>query len=105
LVEIEPRRYSLAVAAARASLTRAKAAKADATRELERSVQLQKDGVGTTSQIASWQTKLATAGADEASARASLDLAALNLHDARVQAPIAGTLQTRGVRTGQYVQV
>jgi RND family efflux transporter MFP subunit len=39
-----------------------------------------------------------------ATARAAAQLAALNLRDARVTAPVAGVIETRTVQTGQYLQ-
>ncbi|HEY3498501.1 MAG TPA: efflux RND transporter periplasmic adaptor subunit, partial [Polyangiaceae bacterium] len=55
-------------------------------------------------EVNNWQTKLATAQAQEAEARAALGVASLNLRDARMRAPISGSIQTRSVQTGQYVQ-
>ncbi len=104
LAEIEPQRYQLAVGQAKASLDRAKASRAEAERELERMGKLTAEGVASSSQLSQWQTKLATAQAEEAQAASALSLANLNLRDARVRAPIAGTIQTRNVQTGQYVQ-
>jgi membrane fusion protein (multidrug efflux system)/multidrug efflux system membrane fusion protein len=104
LAEIEPQRYQLAVAQAKAALDRAAASKAEAERELERMTKLTAEGVASSSELSQWQTKLATAQAEEAQAKSALSLANLNLRDARVRAPIAGTIQTRSVQTGQYVQ-
>ncbi len=104
LAEIEPQRYQLAAGQAKASLDRAKAARAEAERELERMTKLTAEGVASSSEVSQWQTKLATAQAEEAQAQSSLSLANLNLKDARVRAPMSGTIQTRSVQTGQYVQ-
>ena len=104
LAEIEPQRYQLAVGQAKASLDRVKAARAEAERELERMTKLTAEGVASSTELNQWQTKLATAQAEEAQAQSALSLANLNLRDARVRAPIAGTIQTRSVQTGQYVQ-
>ena len=104
LVEIEPERYQLAQAAAKASLDRAEAARAEAERELERMTKLNAEGVATSMDVGTWTTKLATARAEEASARASLGVASLNLREARLRAPSAGVIQTKTVQTGQYVQ-
>lgn len=102
LVEIEPQRYQLAVAQAKAQVERAEASRGEAERELERAQKLAQEGIGTSMDVSGWQTKLASAGAEESQARAALNLASLNLNDARVRAPIAGTIQTRNVQTGQY---
>jgi multidrug efflux system membrane fusion protein len=104
LAEIEPQRYQLAVASAQGTLARAEAAKGEAERELERAGKLAAEGVSTGAEVSTWQTKLATALAAVSEARAALGVAALNLRDARLKAPLAGSIQSRSVQTGQYVQ-
>ncbi|HEV8247801.1 MAG TPA: efflux RND transporter periplasmic adaptor subunit [Polyangiaceae bacterium] len=104
LAEIEPQRYQLAVGLAKASLDRAKASRLEAERELERMGKLTAEGVASSAELSQWQTKLATAQAEEAQAQSQLSMASLNLHDARVGAPMTGIIQTRNVQTGQYVQ-
>ena len=107
LVEIDPRRYTLAVRAAKAAMDRAQAARADAEAGLKRREQVQAGSPGliTSEELAVFQAKAATAAADFASAQVSLDQAELNLKDAYVRAPVGGVLQSRTVTTGQYVQV
>lgn len=107
LVEIDARRYTLAVRAAKAAVDRAQAAKADADASLERRRQVQAGSPGliTSEELAVFQAKASTAAADLASAQVALDQAELNLKDAYVRAPVSGVLQTRTVNTGQYVQV
>jgi multidrug efflux system membrane fusion protein len=104
LAEIEPQRYQLAVASAQGTLARAQASKGEAERELERAGKLAAEGVSTGAEVSTWQTKLATALAAESEARAALGVASLNLRDARLRAPLAGSIQSRSVQTGQYVQ-
>ncbi len=104
LAEIEPQRFQLAVTSAQASLESTRAAKAEAERELERAQRLAAEGLSTGAEVNTWQTKLLTTQAQEAQARATVALAALNLRDARLRAPLAGSIQTRSVQTGQYVQ-
>lgn len=104
LAEIEVQRYQLAVTSAQAALARAQANRAEAERELARATNLHAEGVGTSADVGSWQTKLLTHQAEVAQAEAALGVARLNLRDARVTAPIAGTIETRSVQTGQYVQ-
>jgi membrane fusion protein (multidrug efflux system)/multidrug efflux system membrane fusion protein len=104
LAEIEPQRYQLAVASAQGALARAQAAKGEAERELERAQKLAAEGVSSGSEVSTWQTKLATAMAAESETRAALGVAGLNLRDARLRAPLAGSIQSRSVQTGQYVQ-
>lgn len=105
LAEIEPRRYELQYAAAKASLAAIEATRDEARRELERGERLVAEGVGTSADVDNWRTRVATALANEAQARAQLGIAGLNLKDARLKAPIAGVIQTRNVETGQYVSV
>lgn len=107
LVEIDPRRYALAVRAAKAALERARVARADADAALKRREQVQAGSPGliTSEELAVFQAKSATAAADFDSAQVALDQAELNLKDAYVRAPVGGVLQSRTVTTGQYVQV
>ena len=104
LVDIEPGRYSLAAEQARASRTRADAAKADAKTNLDRRESLVKDGLASVEELESARTKLAVAEAEYALAKASYGLTQLNLHDAYVRTPEAGVIQTRSVHVGKYVQ-
>jgi RND family efflux transporter MFP subunit len=55
-------------------------------------------------ELETWKTKVLLAASDVASAKAALNQANLNLHDAYVRAPFPGIIQTRTVQTGQYVQ-
>ena len=105
LVEIEPRRYQLAVEAARANVQKAEAAKADAEAALERrkAVVVKNPGLIPGEEIATYATRVQTAAADVAQAKSALDQAELNLRDAFVRAPVAGRIETRTVTTGQYV--
>jgi len=106
LVEIEPERYNLAVEAAQASLAKADAAKADAEAGLKRrqTVIDQTPGLIPGEELETWKTKVLLAAADMAAAKAALNQANLNLHDAYVRAPFFGIIQSRTVQTGQYVQ-
>jgi membrane fusion protein, multidrug efflux system len=106
LVEIEPQRYRLAVESARAALEKAKAGLADAQAGLERR---EKAVVGTPGlipgeEIETWRTRLRTAEAEVAERQAAFAEASLNLHDAYVRTPVAGTIESRKVETGQFVQ-
>lgn len=105
LVEIELRRYQLAVAAARANVQKAEASKADAEAALarRRAVVEKNPGLIPGEEIATFATRVQTAAADLAQATSALDQAELNLRDAFVRAPVAGRIETRTVTTGQYV--
>ncbi|MCC6337375.1 MAG: efflux RND transporter periplasmic adaptor subunit [Myxococcales bacterium] len=106
LVEIDPTRYSLAVRAAKATLDRALAGKADAEASLKRreGAQAASPGLITDEELALYRTKVATAAAEADSAQVALERAQVDLRDAYVKAPVGGVLQTRTVQTGQYVQ-
>jgi len=106
LVEIEPERYKLSVEAAQAAQEKAEAAKADAVAGLKRreSVINETPGLIPGEELETWRTKVALANSDVALAKAALNQANLNLHDAYVRAPFYGILQSRTVQTGQYVQ-
>jgi RND family efflux transporter MFP subunit len=106
LVEIEPQRYTLAVASAQAAHNKAVAAKSDAEAGLKRreSVDRQNPGLIPGEEIEAWRTKVLVAAAEMAQTGAALNQAQLNLHDAYVRAPVPGVVQTRTVQTGEYVQ-
>ncbi len=105
LVEIEPERYRLAVEVAQAALAKAEAAKADAEAGLKRreTVINQNPGLIPGEEVETWKTKVLLAASDLAAAKAALNQANLNLHDAYVRAPLSGIIQSRTVQTGQYV--
>jgi multidrug efflux system membrane fusion protein len=104
LVEIEPRRFQLAVAQAQAQMDRAVATRADAEGFLSRREKMSGEGVVSADELQTAKTRVATARADEAAAKAALGMAQVNLRDAYVRAPVGGTMQTRSVRTGMFAQ-
>jgi multidrug efflux system membrane fusion protein len=106
LVEIEPERYRLAVEEARAALEQAKASAAEAEGGLARRTSANEKTAGLipTEEIDAWRTRVATASAEVASREASMQLAERNQRDALAQAPVSGTIQTRDIQTGTYVQ-
>jgi multidrug efflux system membrane fusion protein len=106
LAEIETQRYQVAVALARAGLAKAQAAVADAQAGLKRreDAVVANPGLIPGEEIESFRTRVRSAEADVAAARAALDLAAVNLRDAYVKAPVAGVIDSRTVQTGQYLQ-
>jgi multidrug efflux system membrane fusion protein len=106
LVAIEPQRYQVAVRSAKAALERVRASKLDAEAGLarrERAV-AQSPGLIPAEEIETFRTKQRLAVAEELKAQADLDEASLNLRDAYVRAPVAGTIETRTAQTGQYAQ-
>jgi RND family efflux transporter MFP subunit len=106
LAEIEPDRYRLAAQSARATLERAEASRSEVDAALARRETLEKRSPGTVKEedLASFRARARITAAEVAQARASLDLAELNLREAVVRVPLSGILQTRTVQTGQYVQ-
>lgn len=107
LVEIEPERYRLAVRSAEANLQREIAARGEAEAGLARreAANAKNPGLIRGEEIETWRTKLSTAAAGVAQMQTAVEQARLNLRDALVTAPVSGTIQTRSVQTGQYVQV
>ena len=106
LVEIEPERFRLAVASARASLEKADAARAEADAGVKRreGANARNTGVIPAEEIETWRTRARSAVAEVQLAQAALQQAELNLHDAYVRAPVGGIIQTRSVQTGEFVQ-
>jgi multidrug efflux system membrane fusion protein len=106
LVEIEPERYKLAVETAHAEFEKAEAGRAEAEAGLSRreGANSKTAGIIPAEEIETWRTRLRTASAEVEFARAALEQAELNLRDAFVRTPVGGTIQTRSVQTGQFVQ-
>jgi RND family efflux transporter MFP subunit len=103
---IDSRRYALSVSSAKAALEGAEAAEADAQASLNRrkGASEANPGVIATEELETYQTKLRTAQASVDQSKEALKLAQLNLDDSNLKTPVAGTVQTRSVETGQYVQ-
>jgi multidrug efflux system membrane fusion protein len=106
LVEIDPDRFRLSEAAAKAELDKAIAARDEAQLGLERrrTVNEKNPDLVRAEEVDQWRTRLASAEGEVARTEAALELARLNRRDAYVKAPVAGVIQTREVETGQYVQ-
>jgi multidrug efflux system membrane fusion protein len=106
LASIEIARYQVAVDLAKAGVDKAAATQAQAEAELARrqAATASNPGLITGEEIGTYQTAVATAKADVASAKEGVRVAQLNLADSYVKAPIDGVIQTRTVETGQYLQ-
>jgi multidrug efflux system membrane fusion protein len=106
LIDIEPQRFELAVASARAALAKATAAADEARAGVERreSATSSSPGLIPGEEVETWRTKRSTAEAEVAAAKVALQRAQLDRRDASIRAPVAGVLQTRTVDTGQFVQ-
>jgi multidrug efflux system membrane fusion protein len=106
LVEIEPYRFQLAVQSARAALEKAQASQAEAASAAARREEVERTNPGLIrgEELEAVRTRALTAAAELSQAKAALAQAELNLRDAYVRAPESGSIQTRTVQTGQYVQ-
>lgn len=106
LVEIEPERYRLLVQEALADVEKAEAelAEAEAGRDRREAANRRTDGLISTEELDVWRTRARAARADVEAKRATLAIAQRNENDALVRAPFAGTIQSRDVQTGRYVQ-
>ena len=106
LVEVEPRRFQIAVESAQAAVARTKAELAETQAALQRRQEANEKSPGLVKaeEIESMRARVAAQDAARAAAESQLHLAELNLRDAFVRAPIAGQIESRDVRTGQYVQ-
>lgn len=106
LAEIEPDRFRIALASAKATYEKAKAEATEARSAFLRRDKLARNSPGLISaeEVESYAGKHRMAQAAEAQAKAAMDLAELNLRDAFVRAPIAGVMDTKSVSTGTYVQ-
>jgi len=105
LVTIESERYSIAVSQAKSAYAKAVANEKSAQAALDRRLAAQKESPGLVpgEEIEQKSTAVDTAKADVEAAQQDERIAALNLSDSTVRAPIAGTVQTRTVQQGQYL--
>jgi multidrug efflux system membrane fusion protein len=106
LAEIEPARFRLQAAAARAALDKARAAKAEADAGLARreAANTQNPGLIPAEDVETFRTRGLAATADVSERKIALDRALLDEREAHVRAPQTGTIETRSAQTGQYVQ-
>ena len=106
LVTIDGERFRLAVNSANAQLMKVQAAQKDVEAQVARreGASEKNPGLIPGEELETFRTKVLTAKADTAVAAEALKVAELNLRDSAVRAPIEGTIQTRTVETGQYVQ-
>ncbi|HSO37908.1 MAG TPA: efflux RND transporter periplasmic adaptor subunit [Labilithrix sp.] len=106
LVTIDSERFRLSVNSAKAQLDKAMAAQKDVEAQVARreGASEKNPGLIPGEELETFRTKVLTAKADTAVATEAVKIAELNLRDSAVRAPIDGTIQTRTVETGQYVQ-
>ena len=110
LAEIEPEKFRLAEARARADWDRARA-QAELTETLYANrLKLQEEGrkqkreFVTEEQMATWKADLEKARAEAARMHADLELARRDHRNARVRSPILGIINSKGISRGEYVK-
>ncbi|QEA13965.1 efflux RND transporter periplasmic adaptor subunit [Comamonas flocculans] len=100
LYQIDPATFEVAVATARAQLSKAQANERAAQVNAARTAELIKARAISQQQYDDSQTQLAQSGADLAAARAALRAAELNLGYTQIKAPIAGRTSASSVTPG-----
>jgi len=105
LLEIDPQRRELELAAARARAAQTNAGAAEARRQTERIRLLHKRGAASQSKLDEAETALLVAQADAAAQLAQHGVAEQALDDATVCAPFDGVVGLRLVSEGDFVQV
>lgn len=103
LFRLDSTTYDMALASARAQLTRAEAQRINAETNLSRFAGLAREGVATTREEENWQRDLDIARAEVAAAQAQIDLAAENARDCIITAPIGGVVTRRRIEVGEYL--
>ncbi|HUJ62463.1 MAG TPA: efflux RND transporter periplasmic adaptor subunit [Kofleriaceae bacterium] len=106
LATIESERYAIALEQAKTDVAKCDAALKSAKAALDRRLEAQKESPGIVAgeEIEQKQTAVDSAVSDLAAAKEAQRVAELNLRDSSVRAPIAGTVQTRTVVQGQFLQ-
>lgn len=106
LARIDPARFEVAEAAAKAQLARAQATVAEAQDALDRRARANEASAGIVreDEISQLRSRLAVLKADEALAKVAVDSSRIDVRDAYVRAPVAGIIETRSAQTGQFVQ-
>ena len=106
LAEIDPARYALEYARARAGSELSTAVLHDAQQAYDQRASLRKQDPGWVSdeELRRYETALERGKADLARATTDLNLAQKNLDDSRVRPPFAGFINAKLVSTGEYVR-
>lgn len=104
ILELDPARRDLDLAAARARVSEANANLGNERRELERRRKLRANNISSTSALDKAETLYRLARSRAAGARAELGVAERALAEATVRAPFSGHLVRRKVSLGEYVQ-
>jgi membrane fusion protein, multidrug efflux system len=104
VIEIDPERRRLELAAGRAQIAQAEANYAKERRNTERIRQLRKQNVASDQQLEEAETGLSLAHSRVEAQRAALGVTERALADASVTAPFAGMIARRSVQLGEFVQ-
>lgn len=106
LLEIEPQTYRNALLSAKARLSKAEAAAADAEFGLNSREDANKKtpGIFSPEEVQTWRNKVKSTKAEVSAATAEVAQAELDLQNAYATAPMGGVIETRHAQTGAYVQ-
>ncbi len=104
VIEIDPERRRLELAAGRAQLAQAQANFENARRQTERIRKLRSQNVASDQQLEAVETELSLARSRVEAQRAALGVTERALADASVTAPFAGMIARRSVQLGEFVQ-
>ena len=104
VLELDPERRQLELAAARARLTQSRAQYGKERRQTERVRKLSTQEVASQQQLDEAEAALALAYAEMTAARAEVGVLERALQDASVAAPFAGRVARRHVELGEFVQ-
>ena len=104
VIEIDPARRDLDLAAAKARLSQARAERRNQERKTRRIRELRSQNVSSIQQLEEAETMLALAGAAVRAEEAAVGVAERAVRDSSVTAPFAGLVARRSVELGEYVQ-
>ncbi|TMA34411.1 MAG: efflux RND transporter periplasmic adaptor subunit [Deltaproteobacteria bacterium] len=104
VIEIDPERRRLELAAGRAQLAQTEANLANARRQTERIRKLRTQNVASDQKLEEAETALTLAKSRVEAERAALGVTERALADASVTAPFAGMIARRSVQLGEFVQ-
>ncbi len=105
VIEIDPERRKLDLAAAEARLAQARAELANQKRKTKRIRELRSQNVSSIQQLEEAETMLALARSAVSAEQAAVGVAERRVRDSSVAAPFAGLVARRSVELGQFVQV
>ncbi|MEM9173981.1 MAG: efflux RND transporter periplasmic adaptor subunit [Myxococcota bacterium] len=104
VIEIDPERRQLDLAAAKARLAQRRAELANQQRKTKRIRELRSQSVSSIQQLEEAETMLALAESAVSAERASVGVAERRVRDSSVAAPFAGLVARRSVELGEFVQ-